>query len=130
MNTVEEYIYNLPDNEQKIISFLRSIILETSPKFTEKLSYGVPYFYIHSRICFTWPASSPLATHIEGVVLGLCRGKDLSNAQGILDMGNRREVAQVIFTSVSQITEETIREIIFEAIEIDEMVYNQRKKRK
>lgn len=127
MNSVEEYIYNLPDNERKIISFLRSIILETSPKFTEKLSYGVPYFYIHSRICFTWPASSPLATHNEGVILGLCRGKDLSNLQGILDMGTRKEVATVLFTNTAQINEDIIREIIFEAIEVDELFFNLKK---
>lgn len=129
MNSVEEYISFLPADEQGITAYLRNIILETSPKFTEKLSYGVPYFYINSRVCFIWPASSPLSIHKQGVQLGFCKGNKLSNLHGIIDMADRKEVGIILFTALSEINEELVKELLFEAIELDALVATRRKKK-
>lgn len=128
MDAVQEYIAALEGEEKQIANYLYEIVLSTSPKFKTKLSYGVPYFSINYRVCFIWPASSPYAIEKEGVQFGLCKGSLLSNHQGILDMGNRKEVAIVNFTQANQINEDALREILFEAIEVDEMVFRSRKK--
>ncbi|MGV3598668.1 MAG: DUF1801 domain-containing protein [Bacteroidota bacterium] len=129
MNSVEEYISLLPDDERLVAARLRSIILETSPKFTEKLSYGVPYFYINSRVCFIWPASSPLSIHKQGVQLGFCRGNQLSNSHGIMNMADRKVVGIVLYNHLNEINEDLVKELLFEAIELDALVANRRRKK-
>ncbi len=127
MDAVQEYIAALEEEKKLIASYLYEIVLSTSPKFETKLSYGVPYFSINYRVCFIWPASSPLAIEKEGVQLGFCKGSLLANQQGLLDMGKRKEVAIVNYTQLNQLNEDLVREILFEAIEVDELVYRKRK---
>lgn len=128
MNAVEEYISLLPDDERAIAAYLRHIVLNTSPKFTEKLSYGVPYFYINSRVCFIWPASAPLSIHKQGVQLGFCKGNQLINPHGIMDMAERKEVGIVLYTQINQINEDLVKELLFEAIELDALATSRKKK--
>ena len=123
MSTIEDLITDLPQNEKEIVRLLRSIILSCSPSITEKLSYNVPFFYDHSRICFIWPGSVPWGKKTkEGVELGMCRGNLLSNEQGLLKLGERKEVSIVTFYSVKEIDADAIREIISEAVILDEMM--------
>lgn len=130
MDAVQEYIAALYGEEKRIANYLYEIVLSTSPKFKTKLSYGVPYFSINYRVCFIWPASSPLAIEKEGVQLGFCKGSLISNQQGLLDMGKRKEVAIINYIQLGQINEDLVREILFEAIEVDEWVYRERQKAK
>ncbi len=123
MKTIEDFIANLPENERRLTEILREIILDTLPGVREKLSYGVPYFYRKSRICFLWPASAPMGGDYEGVMLGFCKAHQLSNEQGLLDMGVRKEVGAVIFNHVKQIDEEIIREVLLEAAMVDGMKF-------
>lgn len=129
MDEVENYINSLEGEEYKISSYLHQIILNTSPKIRTKLSYGVPYYRINYRLCFIWPSTAPYSIIKEGVQLGLCKGSLLSNSQGILDLGDRKEVAIANFLNSSEVNEQLISEILFEAIEIDEMVFRERKKK-
>ncbi len=130
MDAVQEYIAALEGEEQGIARYLYEIIQSTSPKFKTKLSYGVPYFSINYRVCFIWPSSSPLTIEKEGVQLGFCKGILLANQQGLLDMGKRKEVAIINYTQANQINENLVREILFEAIEVDELVYRERQNAK
>lgn len=130
MDAVQEYIAALEGEEKRIANYLYEIVLSTSPKFKTKLSYGVPYFSINYRVCFIWPSSSPLAIEKEGVQLGFCKGSLLFNQQGLLDMGKRKEVAIINYIQLGQINEDLVREILFEAIEVDEWVYRERQKAK
>lgn len=130
MDAVQEYIAALEGEEQRIARYLYEVIQSTSPKFKTKLSYGVPYFSINYRVCFIWPSSSPLAIEKEGVQLGFCKGILLANQQGLLDMGKRKEVAIINYTQANQINENLVREILFEAIEVDELVYRERQNAK
>lgn len=127
MTEVEDYLHSLEGEESKIANYLHQIILNTSPQIKTKLSYGVPYYRINYRLCFVWPASAPYSILKEGVQLGFCKGNLLSNVQGALEMGNRKEVAIINFTKQNQINEQLISEILFEAIEIDKIVALERK---
>jgi hypothetical protein len=105
---------------------LRAIVLGCDPRVQEKLSYGVPYFYHHRRICFIWPASLiPAGYNAKSigktkVTLGLCYGNQLSNEQGMLELGNRKQVATIGFSSPAEIKDPLIQEIILEAILVDD----------
>ena len=74
-NSVEEFPDFLPEDELRIVKFLRAIIKECIPACKEKLAYNVPYYYRHSRICFIWPASIPWGkVEKHGVMLGFTNG--------------------------------------------------------
>ena len=135
MQEVEDLITTLPSDEQIIVKRLRSVILDTDPRLQEKLSYGVPYFFHHRRICFIWPTSLVPCGYnqkepvIEKVTLGLCYGNLLSNDQGLLIAEKRKQVYVIRFSSVAEIQEQAIREIIQEAILVDEEFGKNKKKR-
>lgn len=125
MATVEELIESLPSEERTLVRKLRSIILDCDSRIQEKLSYGVPYFYHHRRICFLWPAScvpgaekKPPTT--EKVTLGFCYGNLLSNDQRVLLVEGRKQVYLIKYGSLKQIDERIVREIIHEAILVDD----------
>ncbi|MBK9339163.1 MAG: DUF1801 domain-containing protein [Lewinellaceae bacterium] len=106
--------------EQPICLRLRELIRENFPHLREKFGYGVPYYHQHSRICFLYPASFPYSGRPQGVALGLVRGHLLSNEQGLLDMGDRKEVGYVHLLSANDIRDETLLEILHEAVLLDE----------
>lgn len=123
---VDEFIAGLDSSERTIVSRLRKLILDTDPRLQEKLSYGVPYFYHHRRVCFIWPAShfpcseDKRKEYPEKVQLGFCYGNLLSNEQGVLLAEGRKQVYLLKFTSPSEINDQIIREIVMEAVMIDD----------
>jgi uncharacterized protein YdhG (YjbR/CyaY superfamily) len=134
MQEVEDIIANLPKDERIITKRLRSIILDTDPHLQEKLSYGVPYFFHYRRICFLWPASLIPSCYKkpteEKVTLGLCYGNLLSNDQGLLIADNRKQVYVIKFSEAAQINDHAIREIIQEAVLVDEQFGKKKKQKK
>jgi hypothetical protein len=135
MNEVTDLIADLPDDERIISERLRALILEAEPRLQERLSYGVPYFFHHRRVCFIWPASlipaayKPKEPSPKKVTLGLCYGNLLSNEQGLLEKGNRKQVYTIGFISSADINDQAIREIILEATLVDDQFKKTKKKR-
>lgn len=129
MRTADDFIADLPSDEKSIVVALRQIVKSASDRLEEKLSYGVPYYYGHSRICFIWPASAGAVTIDKGVILGFCRGYLLSNANGLLERRGRKEVWDVIYEHPSQIEPVKIRETLMEAILVDEEMVPKKKRR-
>jgi uncharacterized protein YdhG (YjbR/CyaY superfamily) len=48
--TIDEYIAQYPENIQKILQQIRSVIKEAAPDATEKISYQMPTFYLHGNL--------------------------------------------------------------------------------
>ena len=44
--TVDEYIAQFPDNVQQILIRIRAVIKQTAPEAEEKISYGMPGYYL------------------------------------------------------------------------------------
>jgi hypothetical protein len=130
MKSFEDFYYGISKEEKAMVDRLRNIIQNTSPKFVEKISYGVPYYFLHTRVCYIWPASvkpGPKA----GVVLGLCNGQLLSNDQKILELEGRKVIATITYLSLKEIKDNIVREILNEAILVDEeLAKSKLKKRK
>lgn len=121
MKTLEDFYEHITPAERTIVDLIREIILSTSPKFREKISYQVPYFFIHSRICYIWPASvkpGPKA----GVVLGFCKGQMIVDDESILEKEGRKEIATITFYSINDIKPRKIKEFLHQAILIDEEI--------
>lgn len=118
---IEKYISELPVDEKKIVKRLRKIVLETLPGVIEKFSYGVPYYFGNSRICFIWPASSAGGKINSGVSFGFCKGYLLSNEQGLLKRGGRTQVFTISFNDTKDIKPALLKEILAEAMMLDEL---------
>jgi hypothetical protein len=135
--TVDEMIMNLPKAEQVMVKRLRAIVQECLPMATEKGYYGegVPFYTHHRMICFIWPSSvywGPSRTaetqKDKGVSLGFCQGNLMSNEDGMLKSEGRKQVYVMYFHSVSDIREEQVRSLLFEAGMIDD-AFGRKKKR-
>jgi Domain of unknown function (DU1801) len=129
MTAIDDFLIDLPADERNMATQLCKIIRNTSDRLTEKLAYGVPYFYGKSRICFIWPASKEAITIEHGVMLGFCSGHLLSNANGLLQSRGRKEVWDVVYTDICQINERAIRENLNEAILLDAAIAASKKRK-
>ena len=122
-DTVDDFLDYLPDNERKIVDYLRHIILDCIPDCIEKLSYNAPYYYRHARVCFIWPSSLPWGNvKLTGVQLGFCNGNLLQDDINYLDKGNRKQVYIKTFMDINDINVDLVRTYIFEAVEVDEQI--------
>ncbi|MDX2247535.1 MAG: DUF1801 domain-containing protein [Bacteroidia bacterium] len=118
--SIEEFLDYLPDHERVMVDILREIIWECIPECREKLSYNVPYYWRHSRICFIWPSSVPWGkVKLHGVQLGFCEGNRLNDDIGFLEKGNRKQVYIKTFMKPEEIQPELIRAYLYEAVEVD-----------
>ncbi|MFZ6014176.1 MAG: DUF1801 domain-containing protein [Bacteroidota bacterium] len=127
MATIEDYISALPKDEQVIMKRLRSLILEIEPRVEEKINYGVPYFTRHRMLFFLWPGTiSECGSHHDRkpdapkVTMGFCHGNLLSNEQRLLASDGRKQVYVIRFFSHADINEPALREIIQEAVIVDQ----------
>ncbi|MDJ1468456.1 DUF1801 domain-containing protein [Xanthocytophaga flava] len=118
--TVLDYIYEQPKELQSILLTLRHLILDSSPQVQEHFD-GVPFYTYHRLFCYL----NITKTH---VTLGMCQGRNLSNEQGILT-GNGKQVKHIVVKSLQTIPTTSIREILQEALLVNEL-HEETKKRK
>lgn len=118
-HSIEELLGFLPPEEQKLVEQLREIVFSSIPDAKEKLSYNVPFYYRHTRICFIWPRSVPWGGIREGVLLGFCKGHLLSDSS-YLETGTRKNVFTKTFSSTKEIDREKLSQLLYEAVWIDD----------
>ena len=119
---IDDFLDFLPDEELKLVTILRDIVLDSIPMVTEHLSYNVPYYKVNSNICFIWPSSILWGKKkaYEGVRFGFTKGYLLTDEKGYLDKGNRKQVYWKDFKRVSDIDVEFLKLFIFEAVLLDQ----------
>lgn len=117
--SVDEMLDHIPDREQRIVERLRSIVFESIPDVREKLSYNVPFYFRHKRICFIWPGSVAWGKVRQGVQFGFEHGNKLTDPDGWLERGDRKQVYTKTFNSLKEIDEDRLRMFLFEAVEVD-----------
>lgn len=50
INTIDEYLSSLPNNQKEKLTELRNIIKSLVPEATEKISYGLPTFFLYKNL--------------------------------------------------------------------------------
>lgn len=122
--SLDDFFCQLQGNEQAIVQDLRDIVLNSIPNVREKLSYNVPYYYRHQRICFIWPASVPWGNVKQnGVLFGFCQGHLLTDELAYLDRGNRKQVYTKTYTMPDEIDRTLLQAYLAEALEVDESLH-------
>lgn len=118
--SVEDFLDFLPEHELRIVQALRQLTLECIPNVKEKLSYNVPYYSRHKRICFIWPASVPWGNiKLQGVQFGFCYGNLMRDELNYLDRGSRKQVYSKTFMSLQEIDTDLLKLYLFEAVRVD-----------
>ncbi len=129
MQSFEDFHGLISAEEKIIVDILRNLVLELEPNFVEKISYGVPYYFLHSRVCFIWPASVKWGPK-EGVLFGFCKGAHIDDFQKVLDTTGRKEIGTLTFLGPEEIDEKQIKELLIQAIVLDKSIQDQSKRRK
>ncbi len=118
--SVEEFLDYLPNDERKLVGFLRQLILDCIPNCKEKLAYNVPYYYRHSRICFIWPSSILWGNVKRGsVLLGFVKGHLLNDDLNYLEKRTRKQVYTKTFFHINEVNIDLLKTLIFDAVELD-----------
>lgn len=126
----DSFCEDLLPAEKSVCLRLRDLLLTHFPELREKFGYGVPYYWRYSRICFIYPASFPYSGMETGIAFGFARGRLLSNEQGLLDLGERKEVGYVRLLSEKDVREEPLLELLHEAVLLDADMARQKGKSK
>ncbi len=136
--TVDEMIANLPKAEQVLVQRLRNLVQECLPFATEKAYFGmgIPYYTHNRMICFIWPATvfwGPKRTketqNAKGTSLGFCYGNLMANDDGALLAEGRKQVYVMYFHKLSDINENQVRALLYEASLVDESFSKKKKRR-
>lgn len=124
MTQVEDFILEQDHQTRQILNHLHQLI-SSYPDIIPKICYKIPFYYRKSWICYLNPLQS------GKVELAFPRGNELSNEQGLLQSNGRKQVYGVAISSVVEIPERIIHEIIQEAIILDqEIPYASKRKKK
>ena len=114
MNKVDYYIEKQNLEISLIVSTIRDIILSCAVQIQESIKYIIQFYSYHSNICY-------INVRKKIVDLGFVNGANLSNHQGLLEVKDRVSVRTISFQNVSEIDESLLKELIFEAIMLDEI---------
>lgn len=104
------------DGKQRELLLHFHHLLTEELELTDKIRYKIPFYYRKSWICYLNPQKN------DSVELAFIRGNELSNEQGLLQDKGRKQVKSITFSDKSEIPESLIREVIHEAIILDDTV--------
>jgi len=122
--SVQEFLDYLPSEQLDIVIQLRDLIFETLPNVKETLAYNVPFYRLQKRIAFIWPGAIPWGKHTKpGVELGFTLGYLLPENK-YLNKGNRKEVHIKTMYTVKDIEVATIRQLLLQSAELDQLKNN------
>lgn len=114
MDPVSAYIIDQDDERREILYFLHDLILSHFPEMEAKIRYRIPFYFRKSWICYLNPVKP------AGVELVFTRANELSNAQGLLDFKDRKQVAGITFTAIPDTIIESLLEVLAEAVLLDD----------
>ncbi len=118
MSQVELCIHKQPAAFRPLSMALREIVLAQSPLVHEQIKWGLPFFAAHRDLCYL---NVPKGKHY--VELCFIQGHKLSNAQGALHVAGRRWIHGLRFESLSDLDGDLVREVVQEALMVDEDVH-------
>ncbi len=114
MNGFDLFIDSIEDQTTKdILVYLHVLILDIHPGMNSKIRYNIPFYDIHSWICYTNPLKK------EGVELCFIHGQQLSDPYGLLDEKDRKMISGITITTLDDAILEAVLFYLTEAIEVD-----------
>lgn len=65
-STIDEYIAQHPEDVQRILNQVREVIREAAPQATERISYGMPCFYLNGNLVYFAAAKNHIGFYPTG----------------------------------------------------------------
>jgi len=111
LNKVEAYIVDHEYSE--LLYRLRQLILSTTPGITEKLAYGIPFFYYKGRLCY-------LHTTKSGIDVSFLKGTKIVDELGHLELRKRKQIMSFVVPLDGKFDEGLLRFYLQEAIALND----------
>jgi len=113
MNPVENFIDNTKDETlRETMEILRHFILSTDDRFQEKISYGIPFFYMNRNICYLNPTR-------RGLDLGFVKGYRIQTDFPGFELLGRKQVKTFHYNKPNDINFISLDDVLKEAIKLD-----------
>jgi hypothetical protein len=123
MSAVLNFIHNYEGNQRDVMLYFHKLLTDF-PTVTASIKYRIPFYDQSTWVCYLNPLKN------GKVSLCFIRGYELSNEQGLLESKGRKQVLSIDVETVEEIPKKSIREIVNEALFLDETVpYNPKGKR-
>ena len=110
MKAIDDYIAALPPQQSVMVDYLRQTILATSEIITERMSYGIPFFYADKPLCYLNPSN-------KGVDVGFYYGNKLKPRPELI-VGKRKMVRSIFFAWEDEVETVLIQEVVKESLEV------------
>lgn len=114
MQEVIDQIYKYSGHQRDVMLFIHHLMTKEM-NVHSKISYHLPFFYGKRWMCYLNPLKN------GNVEFGFVYGNELSNEQGILQDKGRKQVRGVELVSITTLPIKALKEIIHEAILLDEL---------
>jgi hypothetical protein len=115
MESIEDFFVDFDYPQSEVIEYLHNY-LTNHMNLMAKIRYGLPFYYGKSWICYLSPQKS------GAIELSFLRGNELSNEQGLLESKGRKQVKSIVLENIKKTDENAIKEIIMEAIILDQSI--------
>jgi hypothetical protein len=106
------YIERQPEGLKRLLTYYSELLLRM--ELTTKIRYKIPFFDHYSWICYLNPIRG------ERVELVFLYGQELSNEHLLLQPKNRKQVAGIELSEITEVPDHHIRELVAEAMVLDE----------
>lgn len=116
--SIEDFIESQEESIKVLLWQLRSTILKSHPKMTERFLFNTAMFGVKNELCYF-----VVLKKNTGIEVGFHRGFQLSNEQGLLDSKKRKFIHGVTFKDLDDFKnkEASFKEILQEAIILDDI---------
>lgn len=108
MNAVDDFLHRLPSHQAAMLSYLRSVVKDASPLITERIAYGIPFFYYKKPLCY-------FNVKPTGCDVGFIYGTDLKPNQALIS-ANRKQVRSLFFGWDEDVDDILLRQILQECL--------------
>ena len=132
--TVDEYINQQTPNHQRILRWLRQLILTSDPYIRETISWNVPVYTCHGiHVCYLNIVRSESRERPEAantgdslwsgtpeqyqpIDLAFMRGPELPDQAGLLESRGRKTIKSLVVRAVADPEEDIVRTYLQEAL--------------
>lgn len=115
--TVDDYINQQTPEHQRILHWIRQLILTAAPGINEKINWSVPFYnYRKQPLCYL----TVVRAKFVAIDLTFMRGVELPDEGGLLEGRDRKMVKSLVIHSLAEWDEDIIRTYLQEALLLNE----------